>query len=80
MISSCASSHAWPPAAAPTHRITQLDHLLYRTPQVVDATPVDIPPELEDQYRLIQYAFPAEFLKARTIGTALVFSVGNQEV
>mmetsp|Transcript_21945 Transcript_21945/g.32218 ORF Transcript_21945/g.32218 Transcript_21945/m.32218 type:complete len:186 (+) Transcript_21945:59-616(+) len=41
---------------------------------------VDIPPELEDQYRLIQYSFPAEFLKARTIGTSLVFSVGDQEV
>jgi len=45
-----------------------------------DPYPPDIPPELEDQYRLIQYAFPAEFLKARTIGTALVFSVGAQEV
>ena len=41
---------------------------------------VDIPPELEDQYRLIQYSFPAEFLKARTIGTSLVFSVGDKEV
>mmetsp|Transcript_42533 Transcript_42533/g.106340 ORF Transcript_42533/g.106340 Transcript_42533/m.106340 type:complete len:189 (+) Transcript_42533:255-821(+) len=41
---------------------------------------VDIPPELEDQYRLIQYNFPSEFLKAKTIGTSLVFSVGNNEV
>ena len=41
---------------------------------------MDIPPELEDQYRLIQYQFPAEFLKAKTIGTSLVFSVGNNEV
>lgn len=41
---------------------------------------MDIPPELEDQYRLIQYSFPAEFLKARTIGTSLVFSVGDKEV
>mmetsp|Transcript_5100 Transcript_5100/g.10224 ORF Transcript_5100/g.10224 Transcript_5100/m.10224 type:complete len:188 (+) Transcript_5100:129-692(+) len=40
----------------------------------------DVPPELEDQYRCIQYNFPAEFLKARTIGTSLVFSVGNNEV
>ena len=42
--------------------------------------PLDIPPELEDQYRLIQYSFPAEILKAGTIGTSLVFSVGDQEV
>ena len=41
---------------------------------------MEIPPELEDQYRLIQYSFPAEFLKARTIGTSLVFSVGDKEV
>jgi hypothetical protein len=41
---------------------------------------LDIPPELEDQYRLIQYNFPTEFLKAKTIGTSLVFSVGKNEV
>mmetsp|Transcript_43792 Transcript_43792/g.68563 ORF Transcript_43792/g.68563 Transcript_43792/m.68563 type:complete len:191 (+) Transcript_43792:62-634(+) len=40
----------------------------------------DIPPELEDQYRLIQYNFPEEVLKAKTIGTSLVFSVGDKEV
>jgi len=41
---------------------------------------LDIPPELEDQYRLIQYTFPTEVLKAKTIGTSLVFAVGSKEV
>ena len=64
----------WCSARAGAHRAGT------RALQPSDPYPPDIPPELEDQYRLIQYAFPAEFLKARTIGTALVFSVGAQEV
>ncbi|KAJ1483550.1 delta subunit of GMP phosphodiesterase [Baffinella frigidus] len=56
---------------------------------------VDLPPELERQYRLIQYQFPADMLSVDTVGTSLfpadmlsvdtvgtslVFTVGDKEV
>ncbi|XRA96961.1 protein unc-119 [Pycnococcus provasolii] len=48
-----------------------------------DEPPMDyaaIPPEHEDAYRTINYQFPTDFLKCKTMRTALVFRVGTQEV
>ena len=67
------------PSSLPLHLLHSLLPAFPSTEQPSEPI-VDVPPELEDQYRLIQYSFPAEFLKARTIGTSLVFSVGDQEV
>eukprot|EP00164_Ancoracysta_twista_P000429 GFYU01000580.1.p2 GENE.GFYU01000580.1~~GFYU01000580.1.p2 ORF type:complete len:179 (-),score=41.62 GFYU01000580.1:802-1338(-) len=45
----------------------------------------DEPPQFsaeftDDTYRCIRYTFPARFLKFHTVGTTLVFSVGEKEV
>ena len=48
-----------------------------------DEPPIDyaaIPPEHEDAYRTINYQFPTDFLRCKTMRTALVFRVGTQEV
>ena len=48
-----------------------------------DEPPIDfaaIPKEHEDAYRTINYVFPTDFLRCKTVRTALVFRVGQEEV
>jgi len=46
-----------------------------------NAGTIEYPPNFDyDQLRSISYKFPAEFLRFKTVGTTLKFSVGNREV
>lgn len=40
--------------------------------------PDDLPPEIENMIRSVQYAFPAAFLSYKTVRTSLEFSVGDK--
>ncbi|GAQ82113.1 hypothetical protein KFL_001000350 [Klebsormidium nitens] len=48
------------------------------TGPAMPSAPLDLDPELEAQFRTIQYTFPASFLRFKTVRTALTFRVGPE--